>query len=100
MAIEVFTEASAGFDEVSEKMRKGKFDYEELSSSYNKAKMNTIFKFLYPTASIANFRKVLRNWGLASEDFTARMLDASDKAKCSILLQKQSAKKMKKHKHG
>jgi len=36
MTIEVFTESSEGFDEVSEKMKQGKFDYEELAQSYNK----------------------------------------------------------------
>ena len=96
MSIEVFTENSAGFSGVSDTMRKGKFDYEELSTSYNSAKVNTIFKFPYPTASIANFRKVLKNWGLEGKDFNSKMLDVSDKSKCAILLQKQTDSPMKK----
>jgi len=67
-----------------------------LLRAITRTKVSTIFKFPYPTASIANFRKVLKNWGLKKEDFTAKVLDASDKKKCTILLQKGSASRMKK----
>jgi hypothetical protein len=98
MSIEVFTENSEEFNEVSNKMREYKaFDYGELAESYNEVAPNTIMRFPYPTASMANFRKVMKNWNLTiNKDYIVKGLNTKDKLKCSILLQKKSNRVMEK----
>jgi len=98
MSIEVFQENSEEFKNVEREMKsKRTFDYEELSESYNTVEVNTIMRFPYPTASLANFRKVMKNWGLTiHKDYVVKGLNLKNKEKCSILLQKKSTNIMEK----
>ena len=98
MSIEVFKKHSDGYTEIEGKLREQKaFDYGELAGSYNEVEANTIMRFPYPTASMANFRKVMKNWGLTiNKDYIVKGLNMKDKTKSSILLQKKSSRVMTK----